>query len=79
MIQMSDLKILSNELMSYAGEMAPYIVEKAFRDVKLQGDKIPPTMRRKVVDMILDRIVFDREKHHTLRRELMSSIRDTVY
>ena len=79
MIQMSDLKILSNELMSYAGEMAPFIVEKAFRDVKLQGDKIPPTMRKKVVDIILDRIVFDQEKHQALRRELMNSLRNTIY
>ena len=79
MILMSDLRILSSELASYAGEMAPYIVEKAFRDMKLQGDKIPPTMRKKVVDIILDRIVFDREKHHALRRELMGSLKNTVY
>ncbi len=71
---MSDMKILSSELVSYAGEMAPFIVEKAFRDVRLHGEDIPPTMRRKVVDIILDRIVFDREKHHALRRDLMKSL-----
>ena len=71
---MSDLKVLSSELASYAGEMTPFIVEKAFRDVKLKGDDIPPTMRKKVIDIILERIVFDREKHYTLRRDLMNSL-----
>lgn len=71
---MSDMKILSNELESYAGEMAPFIVEKVFRDMKLQGENIPPTMRRKVIDIILERIVFDQEKHHALRRELLSTL-----
>ena len=71
---MSDLQILSIELASYAGEMAPYIVEKAFKDMKLQGEDIPPTMRRKVVDTILERIVFDRDKHYKIRQELMNRL-----
>ena len=71
---MSDLKILSNELVSYAGDMAPYIVEKAFKDMRLQGENIPPTMRLKVVDMILERIVFDRNKHYDMRLELLNSL-----
>ena len=71
---MSDLKILSSELVSYAGDMAPYIVEKAFKDMKLQGENIPPTMRLKVVDMILERIIFDRNKHYDMRLELLQSL-----
>ena len=71
---MNDLKILSDGLTSYAGEMAPFIVEKVFRDMKLHDGNIPPTMRRKVVDILLERIVFDQEKHHALRRELMSTL-----
>ena len=71
---MSDLKILSSGLASYAGEMAPYIVEKAFKDMRLQGENIPPTMRLKVVDMILERIVFDRNKHYDMRLELLQSL-----
>ena len=71
---MSDLKRLSNELASYAGEMTPFIVEKTFKDMKLHGEDIPPTMRRKVIDILLERIVFDQEKHHALRRELMSTL-----
>ena len=71
---MSDLRTLTNELASYAGEMAPYIVEKAFRDMKLKGENIPPTMRLKVVDTILERIIFDRDKHYTLRLELLTTL-----
>ena len=71
---MSDLKILSSELVSYAGDMAPYIVEKAFKDMKLQGENIPPTMRLKVVDMILERIIFDRNRHYDMRLELLQSL-----
>ena len=71
---MSDLKILSDELASYAGDMAPYIVEKAFRDMKLHGDNIPPTMRLKIVDMILERIVFDRNRHYDMWLELLQSL-----
>ena len=71
---MSDMRILSNELAPYAGEMAPYIVEKAFRDMKLQGENIPPTMRLKVVDTILERIMFDRNKHYDMRLELLQSL-----
>jgi len=72
---MSDMKTLSDGLTSYAGEMAPFIVEKAFRDARLKGEDLPPIMRRKVVDIILNRIVFDKEKHDTLRRKLMRSLR----
>ncbi len=72
---MSHLKILSNELASYAGDMAPYIVEKAFKDMKLLDENIPEALRLKVVDMILERIVFDTEKHYSLRKELLEILK----
>lgn len=72
---MSHLKILSNELTSYAGDMAPYIIEKAFKDMNLQGENIPEALRLKVVDMILERIVFDTEKHYSLRKELLEILK----
>ncbi len=71
---MSDLRTLSNELVTYAGEMAPYIVQKAFSDMNIKGDNIPPTMRLKVVDTILERIIFDRNKHYDMRLELLQHL-----
>jgi len=71
---MSDLNNLTEQLFEFAGEMTPHIVQKAFLDMNIKGDHIPPTMRLKVVDTILERIIFDRNKHYAMRLELLQTL-----
>ncbi|MBA3046477.1 MAG: hypothetical protein KKH41_09735 [Candidatus Thermoplasmatota archaeon] len=71
---MSDFKKLSERLTAFAGTMSPYIVKKAFTDMAINGENIPPTMKLRVVDTILERIVFDRQLHYELRLELLQTL-----
>ncbi|MDO9536903.1 MAG: hypothetical protein Q7J68_01120 [Thermoplasmata archaeon] len=71
---MSDLKRLSEQLSSFAGKMSPYIVRKAFSDMAIEGEDIPPTMKLDVIDIILKRIVLDRQLHYKMRIELLRSL-----
>ena len=73
-VHMSDMEILNEQLSSFAGGMTSHIIKKAFEDHKIPGEDIPPIMRRKVVDTILSRIVFDKSKHYSMRQELLRSL-----
>ena len=66
----ADIRALERIIVQYAGPLGKFVVKKSLADLGCDTMNLTPDIRPKLVDMVLERAIYDRERWHAIRREI---------
>jgi len=69
----SQVEILESIIVDYAGPMGKFVVRKSMADLGLEGSQLPPESQNQLIDMVLERAIFDKDRWNLIRREIQSA------
>lgn len=67
------IQALESIIVEYAGPMGKFVIKKSMMDLGLDNGSITPDLKNKLIDMVLERAIFDRNRWRTIRREINSA------
>lgn len=69
------IKHIEEKLVEYAGPMGKYVLKKELSDMGFSpNDELDITMMRKVIDDVVKKAIYNQDKRHACKRELLKII-----
>ena len=67
---MGNREVIIDILAEYAGPMAKFVVQKTLKDLEVSLDDITGNQLDNVLKQIIERCVYDRQKHRQIKRAI---------
>ena len=66
----SEIQALETVIVEHAGHMGKFIVKKSINDLGLDASLITGDAQKKLIDMVLERAIFDKDRWGIIRKEI---------
>ena len=66
----SDIQALESVIVEHAGPMGKFIVKKSMDDLGLEANLITGDAQKKLIDMVLERAIYDKDRWGIIRKEI---------
>ena len=70
MVSGFDIQALESVIVEHAGPMGKFVVKKSMGDLGIDPHLINDDAQKKLIDMVLERAIFDKDKWGTIRKEI---------
>lgn len=64
------IQALEGIIVQYAGPVGKFVIKKSITDLGLDQQPLSPETKTKLVEMVLARAVFDKDRWDAIRREI---------
>ncbi|MBA3046067.1 MAG: hypothetical protein KKH41_09085 [Candidatus Thermoplasmatota archaeon] len=72
MVSQKDIQVLENIIVEYSGPMGKFVIKKSIADMGVAPESIVGHHRMRLIDLVLERAVFDRERWATVKKEILT-------
>ena len=72
----SEIQVLESIIVEHAGPMGKFVVKKSLQDLGLDNSTLNEGTRTKLVDLVLERAIYDRDRWNPIRNEIFSAWSD---
>ncbi len=73
MVESPEINALESIIVENAGPMGKFVIKKSMADLGLEPGSINQQDKSKLLDMVLERAVFDKDKWPGIRREILDA------
>ncbi len=70
MISDFEVQALESIIVEHAGPMGKFIVKKSMADLETDLNSITGSIQKRLIDMVLERAIFDKERWDIIRKEI---------
>ncbi len=73
MVNDADIQAMENIIIEHAGPMGKFVIKKAIADIGIDPNSYGRDSANKLINMVLERSIFDTAKWDPLRKQILSA------